>query len=97
MHLFDQLGTHDCRRICLSWCPLSRYKTGRMSEPATNPAATAFPEPTISLPLGLQILRTYSGALICLEIVSVASLFLTTSFVSKNIIGGQIDSGYTLV
>ncbi|XP_024000243.1 protein MAL2 [Salvelinus sp. IW2-2015] len=40
-----------------------------MSEPATNPAVTAFPAPTISLPLGLQILRTYSGALICLEII----------------------------
>ncbi|KAK0147652.1 Protein MAL2 [Merluccius polli] len=40
-----------------------------MSEPAPNPAATAFPAPTISLPLGLEILRTYSGALICLEIV----------------------------
>ncbi|XP_041708209.1 protein MAL2-like [Coregonus clupeaformis] len=40
-----------------------------MSEPATNPAATAFPAPTISLPLGLQILRTYSGALICLEVI----------------------------
>lgn len=48
---------------------MSRYKTGRMSEPATNPAVTAFPAPTISLPLGLQILRTYSGALICLEII----------------------------
>ncbi|KAM4633644.1 protein MAL2 [Polymixia lowei] len=40
-----------------------------MSEPATNPAATSFPAPTISLPLGLEILRTYSGALISLEIV----------------------------
>ncbi|KAM3873144.1 protein MAL2 [Diretmus argenteus] len=40
-----------------------------MSEPATNPAATSFPAPTISLPLGLEILRTYSGALICLEIL----------------------------
>ncbi|XP_046889440.1 protein MAL2 isoform X3 [Hypomesus transpacificus] len=39
-----------------------------MSEP-TNPAATSFPAPTISLPLGLDILKTYSGALICLEIV----------------------------
>ncbi|XP_030637943.1 protein MAL2 [Chanos chanos] len=39
-----------------------------MSEP-TNPAATSFPAPTISLPLGLEILRTYSGALICSEIV----------------------------
>ncbi|CAL8248646.1 unnamed protein product [Lota lota] len=34
-----------------------------------NPAATTFPSATISLPLGLEILRTYSGALICLEIV----------------------------
>ncbi|CAL8261090.1 unnamed protein product [Boreogadus saida] len=40
-----------------------------MTEPAPNPAATAFPSATISLPLGLEILRTYSGALICLEIV----------------------------
>uniref|UniRef100_A0A8C1EJS6 Uncharacterized protein n=1 Tax=Cyprinus carpio carpio TaxID=630221 RepID=A0A8C1EJS6_CYPCA len=34
-----------------------------------NPATTSFPAPTISLPLGMEILRTYSGALICLEIV----------------------------
>ncbi|KAA0702938.1 Protein MAL2 [Triplophysa tibetana] len=34
-----------------------------------NPAATSFPAPTVSLPLGVGILRTYSGALICLEIV----------------------------
>ncbi|KAM6967978.1 protein MAL2 [Aplochiton taeniatus] len=40
-----------------------------MSEPAANPAATSFPAPTIALPLGLDILRTYSGALICLEIL----------------------------
>nr|XP_020464033.1 protein MAL2 [Monopterus albus] len=40
-----------------------------MSEPATNPAATSFPVPTISLPLGLEVLRTYSGALVCLEIL----------------------------
>ncbi|XP_059196222.1 protein MAL2 [Centropristis striata] len=40
-----------------------------MSEPATNPAATSFPAPTISLPLGLEVLRTYSGALVCVEIV----------------------------
>ncbi|KAM7420428.1 hypothetical protein PAMA_014918 [Pampus argenteus] len=39
-----------------------------MSEPAANPAATSFPAPTISLPLGLEVLRTYSGALVCLEI-----------------------------
>lgn len=47
-------------------------REGDMSEPATNPAATSFPAPTISLPLGLEILRTYTGALVCLEIVSVA-------------------------
>ncbi|XP_058250684.1 protein MAL2 isoform X2 [Hemibagrus wyckioides] len=36
---------------------------------ATNPAATSFPVPTISLPLGPDIIRTYSGALICMEII----------------------------
>ncbi|KAJ8013207.1 hypothetical protein DPEC_G00050880 [Dallia pectoralis] len=40
-----------------------------MSDPATNPATTTFPAPTISLPTGLDILRTYSGALVVLEIV----------------------------
>ncbi|KAK7887208.1 hypothetical protein WMY93_026829 [Mugilogobius chulae] len=49
-----------------------------MSEQATtNPAdtaaaaaaATSFPGATISLPLGLEVLRTYSGALITLEIL----------------------------
>lgn len=50
-----------------------------MSEQATSPAAasaastaaaaTAFPGATISLPLGLEVFRTYSGALITLEIV----------------------------
>ncbi|XP_029360675.1 protein MAL2 [Echeneis naucrates] len=40
-----------------------------MSEPATNPAATSFPAPTISLPLGLEVLRTYTGALVSLEIL----------------------------
>ncbi|XP_068999288.1 protein MAL2 [Embiotoca jacksoni] len=40
-----------------------------MSEPAANPAATSFPAPTISLPLGVEVLRTYSGALVFLEIL----------------------------
>ncbi|CAF99994.1 unnamed protein product, partial [Tetraodon nigroviridis] len=42
-----------------------------MSEPAANPnpAATSFPGPNISLPLGLEVLRTYSGALVSLELV----------------------------
>lgn len=45
-----------------------------MSDPAANPnpAATSFPAANISLPLGLEVLRTYSGVLICLELVSVA-------------------------
>lgn len=49
-----------------------------MSEPTTNPAATSFPAPTLSLPLGLDVLRTYSGALVCLEIVS--AYFIDTVF-----------------
>ncbi|XP_037533003.1 protein MAL2 [Nematolebias whitei] len=40
-----------------------------MSEPAADPAATSFPAPSISLPLGLDVLRTYSGALVCVEIL----------------------------
>ncbi|XP_056900593.1 protein MAL2 [Takifugu flavidus] len=42
-----------------------------MSEPAANPnpAATSFPAASISLPLGLEVLRTYSGVLICLELL----------------------------
>ncbi|KAM9851976.1 protein MAL2 [Aulostomus maculatus] len=40
-----------------------------MSEPATNPDVTSFPAPNISLPLGLEVLRTYSGVLVCIEIL----------------------------
>lgn len=54
-------------------------ETGEMSEPAANPAvnpaATSFPTATITLPLGPGVLRTYSGALLCLEIVSVVFVF----------------------
>ncbi|XP_006636007.1 protein MAL2 [Lepisosteus oculatus] len=39
-----------------------------MSVPANSPA-TSFPAATISLPTGPEVLRTYSGALVCLEIV----------------------------
>lgn len=46
-----------------------RQRHREMSEPAANSAATSFPAPTLSLPLGLEVLRTYSGALICLEIL----------------------------
>ena len=55
-----------------------------MSEPATNPAATSFPAPTLSLPLGLDVLRTYSGALVCLEIVS--AYFIDTVFLLYDIL-----------
>lgn len=48
-----------------------------MADPATNPAATSFPAATISLPQGPDVLRTYSGALICLEIVSAAVRYFT--------------------
>lgn len=37
--------------------------------PPPNPAAY-FPPPRVTLPSGLEILRTYSGAVIFLEIVS---------------------------
>ncbi|XP_072350868.1 protein MAL2-like, partial [Scyliorhinus torazame] len=44
-----------------------------MSAPATTPSlnsnAVAFPAPRITLPLGTSVLQTYSGALICLEIL----------------------------
>lgn len=57
-------------------------QTEDMSDPDTNPAAAAsFPAPTISLPLGLEVLRTYSGALVCLEIVSfVYYIFIATLY-----------------
>ena len=60
-----------------------RERDGRteMSDPATNPAATSFPAPTISLPLGLEVLRTYSGALVCVEIVSVILVFTEGLFI----------------
>ncbi|MBN3306108.1 MAL2 protein, partial [Amia calva] len=35
----------------------------------SSTAATSFPAPVISLPTGPDVLRTYSGVLICLEIV----------------------------
>lgn len=46
-----------------------------MSEPSTNPAATSFPSPIISLPMGAGVLKTVTGALVCLEIVSIRSEF----------------------
>ncbi|XP_024064363.2 protein MAL2 [Terrapene carolina triunguis] len=41
---------------------------GGSMPPPPNPAAY-FPAPRITLPVGLDILRTYSGAFICLEIL----------------------------
>lgn len=63
-------------------------QTEEMSDPDTNPAAAAsFPAPTISLPLGLEVLRTYSGALVCLEIVS----FVCYKFLSMSYDEGSCD------
>lgn len=42
---------------------------GGASVPPPNPAVS-FPSPRITLPAGPDILRTYSGAFVCLEIVS---------------------------
>ncbi|XP_028917902.1 protein MAL2 [Ornithorhynchus anatinus] len=41
---------------------------GPLSPPAPSPAV-AFPAPRITLPVGTHILRTYSGAFVCLEIL----------------------------
>ncbi|XP_078072620.1 protein MAL2 [Mustelus asterias] len=44
-----------------------------MSAPATTPSlnsnTVAFPAPRLTLPVGTSVLQTYSGALICLEIL----------------------------
>ncbi|KAJ8785052.1 hypothetical protein J1605_007608 [Eschrichtius robustus] len=40
--------------------------------PPPNPAVS-FPAPRVTLPVGTDILRTYSGAFVCLEIVSGAA------------------------
>ncbi|XP_056113685.1 protein MAL2 isoform X2 [Rhinichthys klamathensis goyatoka] len=57
-----------------------------------NPATTSFPAPTISLPLGVEILRTYSGALICLEIgwvmfVSVTMFICSSVYLTLFLLG----------
>jgi hypothetical protein len=46
---------------------------GASVPPPPNPAVS-FPAPRVTLPAGLDILRTYSGAFVCLEIVSGAVL-----------------------
>ncbi|XP_043117904.1 protein MAL2 isoform X2 [Puntigrus tetrazona] len=63
----------------------------RMAE-TQNPATTSFPAPTISLPLGMEILRTYSGALICLEIgwvmfVSVTMFICSSLYLALFLLG----------
>lgn len=42
---------------------------GAAVPPPPNPAVS-FPAPRVTLPAGPDILRTYSGAFVCLEIVS---------------------------
>ncbi|KAG7270750.1 hypothetical protein CRUP_010584 [Coryphaenoides rupestris] len=54
-----------------------------MSDPAPSTAASSFPAPQVSLPCGLEVLRTYSGALICLEIGWVMFVSLLTFLVSS--------------
>ncbi|XP_026881377.2 protein MAL2 [Electrophorus electricus] len=69
-HLSDRLATRDSwRRFPTFSFVVKPQKRKRKMAEAPNPAVTSFPSPTISLPLGLAVLRTYSGALICMEIV----------------------------
>lgn len=56
----------------------TQQRSGSMSAagsvpPPPNPAVS-FPAPRVNLPSGLAILRTYSGAFVCLEIVSGAGV-----------------------
>lgn len=37
--------------------------------PVPNPAALSYPAATVTLPTGIEVLRTYTGAFICLEII----------------------------
>ncbi|XP_069587927.1 protein MAL2 [Ranitomeya imitator] len=37
--------------------------------PVPSPAAMSYPAATVGLPIGPEVLRTYSGAFICLEII----------------------------
>ncbi|KAG8441671.1 hypothetical protein GDO86_010740 [Hymenochirus boettgeri] len=37
--------------------------------PVPSPAAVNYPAPAVTLPSGLEVLRTYSGAFMCLEII----------------------------
>lgn len=37
--------------------------------PMPSPAAVSYPATTYSLPTGIEVLRTYTGAFICLEII----------------------------
>ncbi|KAM4687304.1 protein MAL2 [Discoglossus pictus] len=37
--------------------------------PVPNPAALSYPAAAVTLPTGVDVLRTYSGAFICLEII----------------------------
>lgn len=49
---------------------------GAAVPPPPNPAVS-FPAPRITLPAGPDMLRTYSGAFVCLEIVSGAAAWAT--------------------
>lgn len=53
-----------------------------MPPPPPNPVAY-FPPPRVTLPSGLEILRTYSGAFIFLEIVSARAGLPRAPFVAR--------------
>uniref|UniRef100_A0A8C5PCS1 Mal, T cell differentiation protein 2 n=1 Tax=Leptobrachium leishanense TaxID=445787 RepID=A0A8C5PCS1_9ANUR len=40
-----------------------------MPPPVPNPATLSYPVATVTLPTGVEVIRTYSGAFICLEII----------------------------
>ncbi|KAL6489089.1 hypothetical protein MHYP_G00028300 [Metynnis hypsauchen] len=63
-----EVSSNSCVQMGSNGAWSQQLNRKEMAE-ATNPNATSIPEPTISLPLGLDILRTYSGALISMEIV----------------------------
>ncbi|KAL7886770.1 hypothetical protein AOLI_G00044910 [Acnodon oligacanthus] len=63
-----EVSSNSCVQMGSNGAWSQQLNRKEMAE-ATNPDATSIPAPTISLPLGLDILRTYSGALISMEIV----------------------------
>ncbi|XP_018618277.1 protein MAL2 isoform X2 [Scleropages formosus] len=72
--------------------------------PNSSTAATSFPAPVISLPVGLDVLRTYSGALACLEIgwvmfVSVSTFVFSSAYLAVFLLGlvDRIDTDWNFL